>query len=246
MLNFGSQNIFQMKIKYPQDFQYFFVLLSVLKKNKTLTNMKNLLFAILFLCSIHTIGLAQGESNKETLKIDAGIFLFNSNWTGQIKSSFQELIGNLSVSKAINNHWDLGLTSLGMKQLPLNQSFAFYKLDFFYISGPFARYYFNEFPLRPFWEGSLEYGNVCNCYFNSSFFQEGRYYFINNGIYLGNNLGLETRITSNFFLKLNVKAYYLFNAVENKGLIVRPFLNFSFRLNKKSIIAPPIINNPRF
>jgi hypothetical protein len=55
---------------------------------------------------------------------------------------------------------------------------------------------------------------------------------------------VEKAITSNLFIKLNFKVYYLFNEVDNKKLILLPFINFKFRLNKTSKL-PPVIYNPR-
>jgi hypothetical protein len=207
--------------------------------------MKGLLITILFITNCHIVTLAQEGEHLKALKIDAGIFLINSNWTGQGRSQFVDLMGSLSISKPLTNYWDLGITSLLLKQLPKDYSYRFSNLDFFYIAGPFVRYYFNDFPLRPFWEGSLEYGNTCDCYFVPQFVNDQLFLF-DNGFYLGNTLGLETKIGKNVFIKLNLKAYYLFNEAENKGLIVRPFLNFNFFLHKKSRLAPPVINNPRF
>jgi hypothetical protein len=216
-----------------------------MKINFSIHKLNSLLIAIFFLTYNHSIALAQGEKNREALKINAGIFLINSNWTGQDRSQFVDLMGSLSISKPLTNYWDLGITSLFLKQLPKDYSYRFSNLDFFYFAGPFVRYYFNDFPLRPFWEGSFEYGNTCNCYFVPQFINDQLFLF-DSGFYLGNTLGLETKIGKNVFIKLNLKAYYLFNEAENKGLIVRPFLNFSFLLPKKSILAPPVINNPRF
>jgi hypothetical protein len=207
--------------------------------------MKNFLVTVFFIMYCQTVIFAQEGNNEETLRINAGIFLINSNWIGQGRSRFVDLMGSLSISKPITNQWDIGITSLFFKQLPKDYSYLFSNLDFFYITGPFVRYYFNNFPLRPFWEGSFEYGNVCNCYIFSQYVNDKLYLF-DRAFYLGNTLGLETKITSNFFIKLNVKAYYLFNAVENKGLIIRPFLNFSFRLPNRGKALPPVINNPRF
>ena len=199
------------------------------------------------MCFINTYSTAQEEKNRETLKINAGIFLINSNWAGQGYSRFVDLMGGLNISKPITNQLDVGITSLFLKQLPKDYSYLFSNLDFFYIAGPFVRYYFNDFPLRPFWEGSLEYGNVCNCYIVPQYINDQLYIF-DKAFYLGNTLGLETKIASQAFIKLNIKAYYLLNAAENKGLIVLPMLSFRFNLHliKKIKQSAPIIYNPRF
>lgn len=204
----------------------------------------NLIVTTLFAICFHSATIAQEGEPIKALKIEVGIFLINSNWAGQGRSRFLDLIGSLSMSKPISSQWDMGITSLFLKQLPKEYSYLFSELNFFYITGPFVRYYFNDFPLRPFWEGSLEYGNVCNCYIVPRYTDQ--LYLFDKAFYLGNSLGLETKISKNVFIKLNVKAYYLFNEAENKGLILRPFLSFNFRLNKKTKLAPPVINNPRF
>lgn len=199
-----------------------------------------LLFMFLFFC--FTLFSQENPRFYKALKVDAGVFIFDNKWTGQTRSSYQELMFHLSVSKKIAPQWDLGVTSLLLVQLPKYSSYLFTALDRFYIAGPFARYYFGNFSLNPYWEGSLEYGNLCNCYYSSTF---GEFYILNNAFYLGNNLGLEKRIASNVFVKVNLKGYYLFNSVENKKLFIRPFINFNFRLNKKSKHYPPLIYNPR-
>ena len=197
---------------------------------------------LIFLFSYFTLFSQENSQHYKALKVDAGVFIFDNKWTGQTRSSFQELMVHLSVSKKIAPQWDLGVTSLLLVQLPKYSSYLFSALDRFYIAGPFVRYYFGNFSLNPYWEGSLEYGNLCNCYFNSTF---GEFHILNNAIYLGNNLGLEKRIASNVFVKVNLKGYYLFNSVENKKLFIRPFINFNFRLNKKTKHYPPLIYNPR-
>ena len=205
------------------------------------TNPKSTLLFI-FLFSYFTLFSQENTQHYKALKVDAGVFIFDNKWTGQTRSSYQELMVHLSVSKKIAPQWDLGVTSLLLVQLPKYSSYLFTALDRFYIAGPFARYYFGNFSLNPYWEGSLEYGNLCNCYFNSTF---GEFHILNHAFYLGNNLGLEKRIAQNVFVKVNLKAYYLFNSVENKKLLIRPFINFNFRLNKKPKHYPPLIYNPR-
>ncbi len=207
---------------------------------KSINPKPTFLFIFLFFC--FTLFSQENPRFYKTLKVDAGVFIFDNKWTGQTRSSYQELMVHLSVSKKISPQWDLGVTSLLLVQLPKYSSYLFLGLDRFYIAGPFARYYFGNFSLNPYWEGSLEYGNLCNCYFNSTF---GEFHILNNAFYLGNNLGLEKRIASNVFVKVNLKGYYLFNSVENKKLFIRPFINFNFRLNKKSKHYPPLIYNPR-
>ncbi len=205
------------------------------------TNPKStLLFIFLFFC--FTLFSQENPQFYKALKVDIGVFIFDNKWTGQTRSSYQELMVHLSVSKKIAPQWDLGVTSLFLVQLPKYSSYFFSALDRFYITGPFVRYYFGNFSLNPYWEGSLEYGNLCNCYFNSTF---GEFHILNNAFYLGNNLGLEKKIASNVFVKVNLKAYYLFNSVENKKLLIRPCINFNFRLNKKLKHYPPLIYNPR-
>ena len=199
-----------------------------------------LLFIFLFSC--FTLISQENPRFYKPIKVDIGVFIFDNKWTGQTRSSFQELTFHLSVSKKIAQQWDLGVTSLLLVQLPKYQSYLFSALDKFYIAGPVVRYYFGNFSLNPYWEGSLEYGNLCNCYFSSKF---GEFHILNNAFYLGNSLGLEKRIASNVFVKVNLKAYYLFNTVENKKFLIRPFLNFNFRLNKNAQRYPPLIYNPR-
>ena len=199
----------------------------------------SLLFIFLF--SYFTLFSQENTQFYKALKVDAGIFIFDTKWI-QPRPSFLNLTAHFSISKKITQQWDLGITSILLVQLPKSQSYLFSALDRFYIAGPFARYYFGNFSLNPYWEGSLEYGNLCNCYFNFPF---GGFHILNNAFYLGNNLGLEKRIASNVVAKANLKAYYLFNSVENKKLFISPFINFNFRLNKKPKHYPPLIYNPR-
>ena len=204
------------------------------------TNPKpNLLFIFLFFC--FTLFSQESTQFYKALKVDVGVFIFDTKWI-QSRPSFLNLTDHFGISKKIAQQWDLGITSILLVQLPKSQSYLFSALDRFYIAGPFARYYFGNFSLNPYWEGSLEYGNLCNCYFNSTF---GEFHILNNAFYLGNNLGLEKRIASNVFVKVNLKGYYLLNSVENKKLFIRPFINFNFRLNKKPKHYPPLIYNPR-
>jgi hypothetical protein len=79
----------------------------------------------------HNFTFAQEGESTISIKINAGIFLINSNWTGQGRSRFVDLMGSLSISKPLTNYWDLGITSLFLKQLPKDYSYRFSDLDFF-------------------------------------------------------------------------------------------------------------------
>ena len=86
-----------------------------MKVNISIYTLNQLLIVTFFMCFINTISLAQEEKNRETLKINAGIFLINSNWAGQGYSRFVDLMGGLNISKPITNQLDVGITSLFLK-----------------------------------------------------------------------------------------------------------------------------------
>lgn len=195
----------------------------------------------------YTIGLAQevqSQKNFKQLIFDIGFLPFDRKWIGSKSNGFVDIDFISNVSIKIYRNWYIGAEFYKLLRIPKDQSWTLSEREKFFMIGPIVRYYFNNTSFQIYWEGSINYGNICDCSVYIPYYTRA-IYILPNRYYVGNAVGTELAINSKASIKLNIKTFYTLNKDENKFLHTRPFLSFSYKFNKKNHQISPIIHNPR-
>ena len=212
-----------------------------------LSKLTKTFFIVGFTFFNYSIGFAQEvESQKSFRQIifDIGLLPFDRKWIGSNSNGFVDLDFNSSISIKIYNNWHIGLEFYKLLRIPKDQSWTLSEREKFFMIGSMARYYFNNSPLKIYWEGSIDYGNICDCSVYIPYYKRA-VFVLPNRYYVGNAIGAELAINPKSSIKLNIKTFYTLNKDENKFLHTRPFLSFSYKFSKKNNQISPIIHNPR-
>jgi hypothetical protein len=161
------------------------------------------------------------------------------------QTSFVNFMTSIDIYTKFATNWEGGLSSYHLWLTPKERN-PFWSSEHFFITTLYARYYFQGNPYKIFLDISVGKGNLCVCDVNlSTSPSNGGIFRINpfEGNFIGTALGINLKISSFITVKPNVRAYYILNDFEAKGIHIRPLLTFQFFLKGES---KSVINNPRF